>query len=171
MGHILQFGDISDFREGIGVLSLRSGSALLVGPLTEFGAVAPGDVEAVALLAGVVCRGGFPIGKAVAFWLVASLGMVLAFWAACGWGFLLGGGGEGVLLPLSSLCFLLPCGAFLGLCWVIQKQTIPSLNDLLVVFQSPSSVKHCKVGTMRGGRGSCLQKPLGIMGWASGATH
>ena len=42
-----------------------------------------------------------------------------------------------------------------------------TLNDLSVVFQSPSSVKHCKVGTMRGGRDSRLQEPLGIMVWAS----
>ena len=56
-------------REDIGVLSLRSGSTSVAGPQTGFGAVAPGNVEAVTLLAGVVCRGGIPIGEAGAFGL------------------------------------------------------------------------------------------------------
>ena len=66
---------------------------------------------------------------------------------------------------------LLPSGLWFFTVWwilgVVKKQTISSLNDLSIVFESPSSVKHCKVGTLHGGRGSCYQEPLGIMGWPS----
>ena len=67
-------------------------------------------------------------------WLVASVGVVLALVAGAFWGC--------VLLPPSGLCFFLVVHPW-GLCWVSRKQTIPSLNGLSIVFQSPSSVRHC----------------------------
>ena len=65
------FVGVSWGREDIEVLLLWLGSALLAYPQTEFGAVAPGHVEAMALLTGAVRRGGFGIGDAMAFALGA----------------------------------------------------------------------------------------------------
>ena len=85
----------------------------------------------VALLAGVVCCEGFPIGEAVALARGACGG---------GFSFLVGlwlglFGGVCFCRPLVYVCFFLPFGAFLGLCWVTRKQTIPSLNDLSKLFE------------------------------------
>ena len=49
----------------------------------------------------------------------------------------------------------------------VKKQTISSLNDFSIVFESPSSVTHCKEGVcMEEGGHVCIS--LGIMGWANG---
>ena len=76
-------------------------TSVAAGPQTGFGAIAPGDVEAVALLTGVVRRGGFSIGEAVAF----------GSWHPWGWFWLSGGLVAGtlwgcVLLPPSGLFYL-----------------------------------------------------------------
>ena len=51
-------------------------------------------------LAGVVCRGGFPVGEVRAFGICGSgFGFLGVFWVVC-------------------FAALWSCGAFLGLCWV-----------------------------------------------------
>ena len=91
---------------GTGVLLPRSGSALLAGLQTGFGAIVLGDAGLLAFLARAVRRGGFWIGGT---WLSApaicgdcfdvSVGLaVRAFWGC-------------VLFPPCDLRFL-PCGAF-----------------------------------------------------------
>ena len=123
-----------------------------------------GGCEAVALLAGAVCHGGLQIREAVAFgsWCLG---------AGCG----LAGGLVARLF--GGVCFFCPLvyGFYLVvLFWVVSwrpEADHTPLNDLSIVFQSPSSVKHCKVGTMHGGRGSHLQEPLRIIHVAWAMPH
>ena len=107
--------------------------------------------EAVALLARAVRHGGFRIGG-IAFDLLGSLwpGLfrVVCFYCPLVYSF--------YLVVLFRGCVMAP-----------GSRPYPPINVLSIVFQSPSSVKHCKVGTMRGGKESRLQEPLGIMVWAS----
>ena len=70
--------------------------------------------------------------------------MILAFLGAAGQHFLR----VCTFDALWSMVFTMWC--ILG---VVKRQTISSLNNNSIVFESPSSVKHCKVGTLRGGRG------------------
>ena len=65
-------------REDIGVLSLRSGSVLVAGLRTGFGAVAPGDVDVVRFWLGLFAMGISNCGGR-GFWLVVPVGVVLAF--------------------------------------------------------------------------------------------
>ena len=75
-------------------------------PQTGLGAVAPGDMEVVALLAGAVRRGDFGLGGS-GFRLVAPVGVVLAF---------LGGFWPGVF---EGLCFCRPL--FYGFYYVVHS--------------------------------------------------
>ena len=103
------------------------------------------------------------------FWL-GLFAMAFGSWRLWGW-FCRFYGASGPQL-FEGVCFCCPLVYGFFIVWwflgVVKKQTISSLNDLSIVFESPSSVKHCKVGTLHGGRGSCHQEPLGIMGWPSG---
>ena len=81
-------------REDIEVMALRSGSALLAGPRTGFGVVAPGDVEVIVLLAGLFAVGDFGLGRP---WLLAH--------GACGDDF---GVSEGLVAPAFWGCLILP---------------------------------------------------------------
>ena len=86
---------------------------------------------------------------------------VWGLWPCCGQVF----SGVCAFAALWSMVFYLV--VLFGGCVAAPGSRPYPLNDLSIVFKSPSSVKHCKVENMRGGRGSRLQELLRIMAWAS----